>query len=325
MADRARPGDAGHVTFRDGGASGASSRDGEFSPAAALPWPAILAAGTGSVTVGFLPLAARRLYADGLTPFSLLFWRYAIAIVAIAVLARLAGLPITRGLRRGGWRLVLVGATLGTAQTLCYFESLRWIDTGIAILLFYTYPAMTLALERVVFRRRVRPRAALCIALVVSGAALVCGPGVRSGAIDPRGLAWALPGPVVYAVYLAINARLMRGQPPLLGAGFLYLGFLATFLAAVVLFGLQVPGSATNWAILAFIALGAGVLSATCFSYSVPRLGPSSYAIIANCELITVVAIGVLVLGEVLTPTRAVGGAMIAAGILLHGLFGRAA
>jgi drug/metabolite transporter (DMT)-like permease len=50
-----------------------------------------------------------------------------------------------------------------------------------------------------------------------------------------------------------------------------------------------------------------------------PRLGPTTYAIIANCELVTVVVVGVTVLGEKLTPTSALGGGLILAGILLHG------
>jgi len=37
------------------------------------------------------------------------------------------------------------------------------------------------------------------------------------------------------------------------------------------------------------------------------------------CELVTVVVVGATVLGGKLTPTRASGGALILAGILLHG------
>jgi drug/metabolite transporter (DMT)-like permease len=51
----------------------------------------------------------------------------------------------------------------------------------------------------------------------------------------------------------------------------------------------------------------------------VPRLGPTTYAIIANCELLTVVVVGVVVLGETVTPTSALGGELILAGILLDG------
>lgn len=283
-------------------------------------WPAVLAAIAGSVMVGFLPIAARRLYAEGMDPFSMLFWRYGIGLVALAGAARIAGLDLRRAGREGALRLTLVGASLGSAQTLCFFESLRWLETSIAVLLFYTYPAVTLVVERVVFKRRVRPIAVFCVALILAGAGLITVPGLRGGAIDPRGLLWAVPGPLIYALYLAANARLMGRHPPLLGAGFLYLGFAATYLAVVAVSGLQHPATAAGWLALLFVALGAGALTITLFSYSVPRLGPASYAIIANCELVTVVLIGVLALGETMTAGRALGAGLVVCGIVVHGL-----
>jgi drug/metabolite transporter (DMT)-like permease len=78
-------------------------------------------------------------------------------------------------------------------------------------------------------------------------------------------------------------------------------------------------GSGRHWLSLAFLALGPGAVAAVSQSYSMPRLGPATYAIIANCELVTVVVVGATVLGEELTPTRVLGGGLILAGILLHG------
>jgi drug/metabolite transporter (DMT)-like permease len=223
-------------------------------------------------------------------------------------------------LRGGAWRITLVGATLGAGQTLCFWESLHTLDTSVAILLFYTYPALTLGLDRLLFKRRIRLRALLCVAAILIGAGLVTLPGLASGRLDPRGLMWLLPSPVFYAFYLAANAVLMRRHPPVICAGFLYLGLAIVFLAAGSVIGIEVPETATAWLLIVFIALGPGALTVTLFSYSVPRLGASSYAIIANTELLTVVAIGVLWLGDAVSPARAVGGALIAAGILTHAL-----
>jgi drug/metabolite transporter (DMT)-like permease len=77
--------------------------------------------------------------------------------------------------------------------------------------------------------------------------------------------------------------------------------------------------------LLVFVALGPGALTMTLFSYSVPRLGASSFAILANAELVTVVLIGTLLLGEAVTLGRAIGGALIVAGILTHALSRQAA
>ena len=288
-------------------------------------WPAALAAIAGSGLVGVMPLVALQLYADGLSAPSMLFWRYAIAILALGLAIKVAGLVLSQAWRDGAWRVVLVGATLGAAQTLCFWESIKTLETSVAVLLFYTYPAVTLALDRLLFKQPVRPLALLCIGAILLGAALITGPGLHGGTLDPRGLAWALPSPLIYAFYLAINARLLRRYPALIGATGLFAGMAITFGLMAGWLGLQVPASSGGWALLLFIALGPGAVTMTLFTYSVPRLGASSFAILANTELVVVVLIGVAVLGEAVTPGRLIGGGLIVAGIITHALSRRAA
>ena len=283
-------------------------------------WSAALAAIAGSGLVGVMPLVALHLYAEGLTAPSMLFWRYSIAILALGAAAKVVGLVLSQAWRDGAWRVVLVGATLGAAQTLCFWESIKTLETSIAVLLFYTYPAMTLALDRLVFKQPVRPLALLCIGAILCGAALITGPGLHRGTLDPRGLAWALPAPLLYALYLAINARLLRRHPALIGATGLFTGMAITFGLMAGWLGLQVPASAGGWALLLFIALGPGAVTMTLFTYSMPRLGASSFAILANTELVVVVAIGVLVLGEPMTAWRVIGGVLIVGGVVTHAL-----
>src|SRR3954466_12515534 len=126
-----------------------------------------------------MPLAALRLYADGLSPPSMLFWRFVIALVALAAAATLAGIDLSRTWRDGAWRIVLLGATLGAGQTLCFWESIKTLETGVAVLLFYTYPALTVAIDRLVFGRQVRKRSLACIAAILCGAALITAPGLH--------------------------------------------------------------------------------------------------------------------------------------------------
>ena len=285
-------------------------------------WPAAVAALGGSTMVGFMP---RRLYADGLSAPSMLFWRYDLAILALAGAALFMRIDLRRVLRGGGWRIVLLGMTLGAAQTLCFWESLKTLETSIAVLLFYTYPAVTLALDRLILKQPIRPLAVVCIAMILGGAALITMPGLRGGTIDLRGLLWAIPSPLVYSLYLAINSRLLRHYPPLVGAGGLFLGMAITFSAMAAFIGLDMPTHATSWLLVLLIALGPGALTMTLFSYSVPKLGATGFAILANAELVTVVLIGTLMLGEAMTPDRAIGGMMIVAGIVTHALSRRAA
>src|SRR5712691_1947871 len=212
-----------------------------MNPGATRLWPAALAALSGSAMVGVMPLVARWLYADGIDAPSMLFWRFSLALVALAIAARVVHLDLLQAWRNGAWRIALVGATLGAAQTLCFWESIKTIDTSVAVLLFYTYPVVTLALDRLFFGTPIRPLAVMCIGVILAGAALITGPGLRGGAIDVRGLAWVLPSPLIYALYLAVNARLLQRHPPLVGAFGLYAGMAVTFGLTAAAGGLDMP------------------------------------------------------------------------------------
>jgi drug/metabolite transporter (DMT)-like permease len=283
-------------------------------------WPAALAAISGSVMVGFMPILARHLYAEGIDPPSMLLWRYAIALPALLLAAAATRTDLVAAWRGGAWRIALVGLTLGAGQTITFWESIKTLDTSLAALLFYTYPALTLVLDRVLFNRPIRRSAALCVAIILIGAGFITLPGLRGGTIDLRGLAWAIPSPLIYVFYLAANSVLLRGQKPLAGAVCIYSGMALAFVAIALVAGLDVPGTAHAWSLMVLAALVPGALVITLFSYSVPRLGPSSYAIIANLELVTVVIVGVTLLGEQMSPERTGGGVLIIAGIIGYGL-----
>src|SRR5262249_46533236 len=202
----------------------------------------------------------------------------------------------------------------------CFWESIRTVETGVAVLLFYTYPAITLGLDRLVYGRPIRPLAVVCIATILCGAAMIAGPGISGGTIDTGGLLWLLPSPIIYPVYPVLVTNAMRRQPSLIGAACLYFGMAVTFGVATAFAGLDVPASSSTWLLLVLVAIVPGALTTTLFSYSAPRLGPSSYAIIANTELVTVVAVGALFLGEPVTAGRVIGGLLIVGGIITHAL-----
>src|SRR5437763_15623426 len=173
-------------------------------------WPAALAALSGSALVGLMPLMARVLYDDGLSAPSMLFWRYAIALVALAAAARAMRIGLRAAWRGGAWRILLLGATLGAAQTLCFWESLKTLETSIAVLLFYTYPAVTLVLDRALVAQPIRPLAVACILVVLLAAGLITPPGLEGGPSDLRGLLLPIPSPLVYACCLPHHPRPLR-------------------------------------------------------------------------------------------------------------------
>ena len=100
-----------------------------------------------------MPLVgAAALYADSLSAPSMLFWRYSLALVALAIAQGRASRS-TAGLARRAWR---IRARRGDARRRrpCASGKPQTLETSIAVLLFYTYPAVTLRSPQLFFKRR---------------------------------------------------------------------------------------------------------------------------------------------------------------------------
>ncbi len=80
--------------------------------------------------------------------------------------------------------------------------------------------------------------------------------------------------------------------------------------------GLKLPADASAWQSLLAIAIVGGVIPVVSFSYALPRLSGARYSIIVSLELVTVVMIGVLLLGEKLSAIQFAGIALVAVGII---------
>jgi drug/metabolite transporter (DMT)-like permease len=76
------------------------------------------------------------------------------------------------------------------------------------------------------------------------------------------------------------------------------------------------PTSLGQWQSLVTIALVGGVIQIASLAYALPRLSAGRYSIVVSLELVTVVTLGVLVLGERLTPVQFAGVGLVAAGIV---------
>lgn len=272
------------------------------------------------IALGSTPFAAKLLYAEGLDPTSVLFWRYLIACAVLVPLATLFGAALVRDWRKGGGLLFANAIVFGAPQAYCYYKALETVPSSITVLLFYCYPVLTLIIERFLLGLEVKPRTVAAIAVIVTGLALIAGTELMRADIPLAGLAYAAAVPVIYAAYITISYRILGGVSALSGAVYAYGGmFLATAAFAFAV-GIKVPAGWPAWSALIYFATIAGALTALTFAYALPRLRPSGYAVIVSLEPVTVLAIGVLVLGEHLSTLELVGAALVVGGVVVERL-----
>lgn len=288
------------------------------APAVPAPadWRAPAAAACGSLCVGTVPALAVGLYAEGMQPASLLFWRYWLALCVLVPLAAWAAPSISDDWRRAGPALLINAILLGAAQTFCYFRAIQTVPSSVVVTIFFAYPIFTLLIERYWFRQRLVASSVISAAILLAGVALTSWPRLITLEGDTVGLMYAVGAAVVFSVYLAISQRYTGGITSFSAAAFIYLGLAIAFTAVVMINGLDVPQSTEAWLRMIGIATFGGALQICSFAYALPRLSARGYGIIISLELVTVAIIGVTVLGEPLGLIQALGLGIVVSAII---------
>jgi len=281
---------------------------------------AVLAAAAGSTCVGTVPMLAIGLYHKGLDPVSLLFWRYWFALSVLIPLAVATSPGLGAEWRIAGRALFVNAITLGLLQTFTYFRAIQTLPSSIVVTIFFSYPMMTVAIDRFAFGRKAQWPTILAVLLILFGVGLVGWPHLTLENVEPVGLICAVLTPLIFSVYIAIAYRFTREVTAFASAAFIYGGLACGYTAGALILGLNIPGSTEGWLRLLAIGIFGGAIQISSFAYALPRLSASGYSIIVSLELVTVSLLGVLVLGEHLNGLQMVGIAIVVVGIVVERL-----
>jgi drug/metabolite transporter (DMT)-like permease len=276
-----------------------------------------IAAIMSSICFGIVPFLALQLYANGFGAVSILFWRSVLSCLLLTPLLWVYSSPSPR-LWLDGLLLAGLGGLLGAPQSYCFFTAIKVLPTSVASVIFFTYPITTVLIERVVFGVPVTRRMIATVVLVVVGAALTLAPTGDVRDTDPVGLLWIIPVPILYGFYLALSSRLGAQHAPFFRAIMLQSGMMLAFAGLITIEGLQVPWTQHEWAVITLCALCGGVLAIPLFAYGITRTGASVYGVLSGTELVTVVGIGLLFLGERLSVLQTIGMIFVLAGVMFN-------
>ena len=258
-----------------------------------------------AVIFGCMPLGANFLYAQGVTPMSLVFLRNLLSLPLLALLgSRQGGLRISRDALREVGVAAFFGCWL--APTLL-FSSYRYLASGMATVFHFAYPVIVV-LGGFLLREKVKKSALFCALLCSLGILLLFDP---HGTVDPLGVTFALTSGVAYAVYILILGYFRHREVS---------GFRLSFYMAIVsMICTLILCLATGQLCLPQTPGGWGVAFLLSFAVSVGAvIGAQLAAILSTFEPITSIFFGILFLNETLTPRILLGSAItLLAGVLI--------
>ncbi len=225
--------------------------------------------------------------------------------------------------------VVVYGLVPIAGAQLCYYNAVAHLSVGVALLLEYTAPVLVVGWLWATTRRKPANLTLGGVALAIAGIMLVLN--VFSGAqINAVGVAWALAAAVCAACYFMMSDKVAAdgtGLNPLtLATAGLVVGTVAVgALGATNVMPLTftshdavVAGWTTSWLVpVIALALIPTAIAYTLGIMGIARLRPRFASLVGLSEVLFAVVTAWLMLGQAITFTQAVGGAVVLLGLAL--------
>lgn len=258
-----------------------------------------------AVCYGTNPLGALKLYAQGMQTSSVLFYRFGLAWVILAVVMLIRALPRkgrrveTLRVTRKEFGVLSALGVLFIFSSLTLYLSFHVMDAGVASTILFTYPVMTAAIMALFFHEKTNWITISSIVLSFIGVALLYwGDGTTKLPIG--GVVLVLISALTYAVYIiVVNRSQLKMSSFKINFYVLFycaLGMLVySFLAGEPL---MLPQNATSWFYVGWLAVVPAIMALTLMVYAAKLVGSTATAILGALEPLTAVLIGVFVFGE---------------------------
>jgi len=269
-----------------------------------------------AITYGTNPLGALNLYAEGINPDSVLFYRYGLSvfILAIMILLQKQSFSITN-------KELSITALLGVifaTSSLSLFISFKHMDAGIASTILFIYPVMVAVIMAVFFKERINLITILSILLALGGIALLY-KGEGGSTLSTAGVLLVMLSSLTYAIYIIVVNKSSISLSPIKLTFYVMLFGTATivihsFAADASHLQLLTTPSMWGWAIM--LAVAPTVISLVLMVISVKEIGSTPTAIMGALEPVTAVMIGVLIFNEAFTYRFATGIVMILTAVM---------
>jgi drug/metabolite transporter (DMT)-like permease len=209
-------------------------------------------------------------------------------------------------------RLLGLGATGFFLGSFMYFTALSRIDTGLAVVLTYCYPAFVVFFGWWFLSHR--PTRGVLVALVATTAGVFVTVGEIGG-----GERWAallcVGSALSYTFYMLAGSRLFPRTDVLTGTSIVLVGGMGAYWLYALLapdgVGVRFPGAPSGW--VAAFALGAvsTVVGTSAMFAGINRIGPGHASVVTTIEPVVAITAGMVFLGETLTVGRAAGATLV--------------
>lgn len=269
-----------------------------------------------SVTFGLIPLFTLPLMEKGMLHDSILFYRFLLASVTLAIIMVIK--KESFGVSRKNLPILLLLGLFYTCSALFLFWGYSFMSAGIATTLHFTYPVFVTLIMLIFFREKTSVITFIAIALAIAGVARLS---ISSDQVEMSvfGIIIVLLSALAYGLYIVtVNKSNIQN---LSGRKLTFFVFIISTTLFAIKAGLNegiqpIPDSSCliNLILLAIVPT---VISNITLVIAVRHIGGTLTSVLGAVEPITAVIIGILIFGEPFTPQLALGIGLIIIAVTL--------
>lgn len=250
-------------------------------------------------------------YEGGATPLTLITVRNVFTLIALTVLMLIARRTIALPRRERNAALGL--GLLNSTMAFCLMSAFDHIAVGLAILIFYLYPVLT-GLGAWLTRQESLNRGIL-IGLVGSFVGLALALGATNTSVSMLGMALAAAAALQMTAVILLSARVLQTDNARSVTLHMHISGASMFIIISMIAGdFSLPQTGRGWIGLVAVPVFYTIAVASFFA-GIAWIGGVRTSLVMNLEPIASIALGFIVLGQVLSERQLLGAAIVIAAV----------
>lgn len=246
---------------------------------------------------------------------NMLFWRFFIASIAIGFFIIRRRKDIQIFFHKEMLFSFINGAVFYGLSTTLYFFACPYIGSGVAMVLFFTYPAIVILLNYLLYRQKIPRIYYLALIIIFTGMLLLIEPGQMR--FNLFGIVLSIISAFLYAAYI-VSSKKINTLSPSVSTFMVCLGCMVICLFfSIGNNSLRVPSSLAVWINLLGIAIVSTSIPIMLLLYSLNYINSEKASLLSVLEPVFVFIFGVILLNEPMKLRYLFGSLIILSGALL--------
>lgn len=278
----------------------------------------ILNGAIASASYGTNPLFALPLFSAGIGVNSVLFYRYALAVIIYGLwLTFIKKISLKISLKE--FLPLFILAIFFSLSSLTLFEAFKYIEAGIACTILFIYPIMVAIIMAIFFKEKITKTTVGAIILTTIGI-LALYNGKPGATLNIHGIIVVLLSALLYALYIVgvKNIKIINTiHQDKMSFYIMFFGLFVYICNLKFCTSLQILNTPILWLYTIGLSIFPTIISIETINVSIKLIGSTSTAILGALEPLTAIFFGIVVFHQHLTLRISLGITLILLGVLL--------